>query len=57
MLLLLRKTKRGGRGGRKRSNDSVFLLWLRPSRGWGVSWNVEDAGRDRMLTGCGEEED
>lgn len=35
----------------------VLLLRLRPSRVRGVPWNVPDASWDRMLTGCGEEED
>lgn len=39
------------------SNDGVFLHRLRPSRVRSVSWNVRDAGWDRMLTGCGEEEE
>lgn len=51
---LLRRRKRRESMG---SNDSVSLLWLRPSRVRGVSWNVRDAGWDRMLTGCGEEEE
>lgn len=52
--LLLRRRKRSESMG---SNDGVSLLWLRPSRVGGVSWNVRDTGWDRILSGCGEEEE
>lgn len=45
----------GGKGARRgslASDDGVFLFWLWPSRDRGVWWNV-----DRMLSGCGGEED
>lgn len=58
---LLRRMRREREGRQEEGawafNDGVFLLWLRPSRDRGVSWNVQDAGGNRMLTGCGEEED